>query len=189
MDIKYHIETAWKHCIENVVPLIILTLVLAAVSIFSVGILAPVAFAGYTHSLFQLLKNNREPKAQDIFSQLSLFLPLFLFTLAVFIIAVIGFTLFIIPGIIFITIIGYTCLYMIPIMVDKKSGIIDAVKESIAIVSHPPVTDHIIVFIIFAALTTVGGWSFIGFLFLQPFATLFLLSVYIKTFDKISAHS
>ncbi len=57
MDIKYHIETAWKHCIENVVPLIILTLVLAAVSIFSVGILAPVAFAGYTHSLFQLLKH------------------------------------------------------------------------------------------------------------------------------------
>ena len=56
MDIKYHIETAWKHCIENVVPLIILTLVLAAVSIFSIGILAPVAFAGYTHSLFQLLK-------------------------------------------------------------------------------------------------------------------------------------
>ncbi len=35
MDIKYHIETAWKHGIENVVPLIILTLVLAAVSIFS----------------------------------------------------------------------------------------------------------------------------------------------------------
>jgi len=178
MDIKYHIETAWKHCIENVVPLIILTLVLAAVSIFSLGIFAPVAFAGYTHSLFQLLKHNREPKAQDIFSQLRLFLPLFLFTLAVFVIAVIGYALLILPGIIFTIIIGYTCLYMIPIMVDKKSGLIDAIKESIAMVTRPPVTDHIIVFIIFAVLTTVGGSSFIGFLFLQPFATLFLLSVY-----------
>ncbi len=178
MDIKYHIETAWKHCIENVVPLIILTLVLAAVSIFSVGILAPVAFAGYTHSLFQLLKRNKEPKAQDIFSQLRLFWPLFLFTLAVFIITVIGFTLLVLPGIIFTIIIGYTCLYMIPIMVDKKSGLIDAIKESISMVTRPPVTDHIIVFIIFGALTIVGGSSFIGFIFLQPFATLFLLSVY-----------
>ena len=178
MNIKYHIETAWKHCIENVVPLIILTLVLAAVSIFSVGILAPVAFAGYTHSLFQLLKHNKEPKAQDIFSQLRLFWPLFLFTLAVFIITVIGFTLLVLPGIIFTIIIGYTCLYMIPIMVDKKSGLIDAIKESISMVTRPPVTDHIIVFIIFGALTIVGGSSFIGFIFLQPFATLFLLSVY-----------
>ncbi|MEN8212058.1 MAG: hypothetical protein ABFR31_10080 [Thermodesulfobacteriota bacterium] len=181
MDIKYHIETAWKNCIENVVPLIILTLVLAAVSIFSVGILAPVAFAGYTHSLFQLLKANREPKAQDIFSQLRLFWPLFLFTLAVFIVAVIGFTLFVIPGIIFTVVIGYTCLYVIPIMVDKESGLIDAIQESISMVTSSPVTDHIIVFIIFGALTSIGGSSFIGFLFLQPFATLFLLSVYEQT--------
>lgn len=64
MNMKYHIETAWKHCIGNIVSLIILTLVVAAVSVISIGILAPVAFAGYTESLFQLLKHNREPKAQ-----------------------------------------------------------------------------------------------------------------------------
>ncbi|MCK5164744.1 MAG: hypothetical protein KAQ72_13550 [Desulfobacula sp.] len=180
MDIKYHFETAWKHCIGNIVPLIILTLVVAAVSIVSIGILAPVAFAGYTHSLFQLLKTNREPKAQDVFSQLKLFLPLFIFGLVIFIIAIIGFTLFVIPGILFTIIIGYTCLYMIPIMVDKKYGLMDAIKKSISIVTSSHVTDHIIVFVIFCALTTIGGSSFIGFLFLQPFATLFLLSVYEK---------
>lgn len=178
MNMKYHIETAWKHCIGNIVSLIILTLVVAAVSVISIGILAPVAFAGYTESLFQLLKHNREPKAQDVFSQLRLFLPLFLFGLIVFIITIIGFTLFVIPGILFTIIIGYTCLYMIPLMVDKKCGLLDAVKTSIAMVTRPHISDHIIVFIIFAALTTVGGSSFIGFLFLQPFATLFLLSVY-----------
>lgn len=178
MSIKYHIETAWKHCIGNIVSLIILTLVVAAVSVFSIGILAPVAFAGYTHSLFQLLKHNREPKAQDVFSQLKLFLPLFLFGLAVFIITIIGFTLFVLPGILFTIIIGYTCLYMIPIMVDRQFGLLDAIKKSISMVTSSHLTDHIIVFIIFAALTTVGGSSFIGFLFLQPFATLFLLSVY-----------
>ncbi len=178
MDMKYHIETAWKHCINHIVPLIILTLVVAAVSVISIGILAPVAFAGYTYSLFQLLKTNREPRAQDVFSQLRLFLPLFVFGLVIFIITLIGFTLFIIPGILFGIIIGYTCLYVIPVMVDKKYGLLDAVKKSLTMVTNPHLSDHIIVFIIFWALTTVGGSSFIGFLFLQPFATLFLLSVY-----------
>ena len=178
MNIKYHIETAWKLCINNIVPLIILTLVVAVVSIVSIGILAPVALAGYTHSLLQLLKTNREPRAQDVFSQLKLFLPLFIFGLIVFIITIIGFTLFVIPGILFTIIIGYTCLYMIPVMVDKQYGLLDAVKASITMVTRPHLADHIIVFIIFGALTTVGGSSFIGFLFLQPFATLFMLSVY-----------
>ncbi len=178
MNIKYHIETAWKLCINNIVPLIILTLVVAAVSIVSIGILAPVAMAGYTHSLFQLLKNNREPRAQDVFSQLKLFLPLFIFGLIVFIITIIGFTLFVIPGILFTSIIGYTCLYMIPIMVDKQYGLLDSIRASITMVTRPHLADHIIVFIVFGALTTVGGSSFIGFLFLQPFATLFMLSVY-----------
>ncbi len=178
MDIKYHIETAWRHCIGNIVPLIILTLLLAAVSIISFGILAPVAFAGYTHSLFQLLQYNREPKAGDIFSQLRLFIPLCIFGVLFFIITLIGFTLFIIPGIVFTLIIGYTCFYMIPIMVDKEFGLLDAIKKSISIVTRSNVSDHIIVFIIFIALTSIGGSSIIGFLFLQPFTTLFYLSVY-----------
>ena len=178
MNIKYHIETAWKLCIDNIVSLIILTLVVAAVSVISIGILAPVAFAGYTHCLFLLLKKNREPKAQDVFSQLKLFLPLFIFGLVSFIITIIGFTLFVIPGILFTIIISYTCLYMIPVMVDYKFGLIDSIKKSISLVTGSHVTEHIIVFIIFSALTTIGGSSFIGFLFLQPFATLFILSVY-----------
>ncbi|MFH2091907.1 MAG: hypothetical protein ABIJ31_06055 [Pseudomonadota bacterium] len=178
MDIKYHIETAWKFCIGNLVPLVILTLVVAVVSIVSLGILAPVSFAGYIHALNQLLKNNREPKAQDVFSQLKLFLPLFLFGLVVFVVALIGFSLFIIPGMLFVIIVSYTCMYMIPVMVDLEYGLMDAIKKSISMVTRTQVKDHIIIFIVFSALTTLGGSSFIGFLLLQPFATLFVLSAY-----------
>lgn len=178
MDIKYHMETAWKHCINNVVSLIITTLAVAGVSILTLGIMAPVALAGYTDSLYKLIKYNREPQPADVFSQLKLFLPLFTFGLLVFIITMTGFTLFIIPGFLFIILIGYTCLYMIPVMVDYKFGLIDSIKKSISLVTRSHVTEHIIVFIIFSALTTIGGSSFIGFLFLQPFATLFALSVY-----------
>jgi len=180
MDIKTHVETAWKHCIGNALPLILITLVAAAVSIISFGILAPVAFAGYTHSLLQLQRFNREPKVQDVFSQLGLFLPLFGFSLIVIIISIIGFTLLIIPGVLFSLVIGYTCLYMIPLMVDKKFGVLDAFKKSVSMVTGSHVMDHIVVFVLFFALMALGGSSFIGFLVLQPFATLFLLSVYEK---------
>ena len=178
MKIKYHIETAWEHCIGHVKSLVILTLAVAAVSFISIGILAPTAFAGYTYSLFQLLKYNRPPKAMDVFSQLRLFVPLLTFSCLVFIITFIGFNLLVIPGIVFSLIIGYICLYMIPVMVDLDYGLMDALKKSISILTHANFTDHTIVFIIFFILTTIGGFSLIGFLFLQPFATLFLLSVY-----------
>ena len=180
MDVKYHIENAWEHCISNVVPLVILTVVFMVVSICSIGILLPVAFAGYTNSLFKLLGNNREPKPQDIFSQLNLFLPLFIFGIIVVIIVVVGFTLLIIPGLLGSTAISYLCLYMIPIMVDQKTGLLDAIKKSSSMVTSTPIADHIIIFCIFIALTTIGGSSLLGFIFLQPFATLFLLSVYEK---------
>ncbi len=175
---KDHILKAWQIGIDNFVSLIILTLVLAAVSMVTIGILAPVAFAGYTWSIHQLKANNREPKPKDIFSQMKLFVPLFFFTLMVFIVSAIGFTLFILPGVLFTIIVGYTCLYVLPLMVDKRFGLIDAIKKSISMVTGTHVADHIVVFLIFYALTTIGGSSFIGFLVLQPFATLFLLSVY-----------
>ncbi|MDD9301221.1 MAG: hypothetical protein HUK40_02305 [Desulfobacter sp.] len=181
MDIKHHFEVAWNLCLANIVPLIILTLVTMALSVVTLGILAPVAFAGYVWSLYQLLNTGREPRAQDVLSQMRLFLPLALFTFLVFIITLIGFTLLIVPGIIFSLAIGYTCFYMIPIMVDQKSGIVDAIKKSIAMMTRTNVVDHLIVFIIFTVLTAVGGSSFIGFIVLQPFATLFYLSVYKDT--------
>jgi hypothetical protein len=181
MDIAHHIETAWKHCIHNLLPLALLSLSAAAVSIFSFSILAPVAFAGYIYSIFQLLKFNRQPRPGDVFSQLHLFFPLLLFWIAILLITFIGFTLMIIPGFIFSIIISYTGLYVIPIMIDKQYGLLDAIKKSISIVTHSQRADHFFVFIIFTALSIAGGASFFGFLFIQPFATLFLLSAYEQT--------
>mgnify|MGYP001551757338 CR=1 FL=1 len=178
MNIKTHFETAWKLCVDNLLPLVILTRVLSAVSVISLGILAPVCFAGYTHSLNQLHQFNREPQARDIFSQFRLFIPLLIFGVAVCVIAAIGFLLLVLPGLIFTLIVTYTCLYMIPVMVDMEYGLVDAVKKSVGMVTGQNILDHVIVCLIFSVLTAIGGSSFIGFLFLQPFVTLFLLSAY-----------
>ena len=101
MDFKHHIETAWNLTLGNIVVLIISTLVMVAVSSLTLGIMAPVTMAGYTQSLLQLVRNGREPKVQDLFSHMNLFLPLLAFGFAVFVVALIGFTL-VLPGIIII---------------------------------------------------------------------------------------
>lgn len=180
MDLKYHIETAFRHTINHILPLLLLTLVFILVSTLTLGLFAPAALAGYTDSLMKLFKFNRAPEIKDILSQSRLFLPLLLFSFVVMLISFTGLKLMVIPGLIFPLIIGYIGLYMIPIMVDREFGLLDAFKKSMSIVTRSNIIDHITVFILFTALSTIGYASFIGFLFLQPFATLFLLSVYDK---------
>ena len=111
MDFKYHLEVAWKLTLANIVPLILMTLAMLVVSVVTLGILAPVTMAGYVQSILRLVRENREPKVQDIFSQMRLFLPLFLFGIAVFIITMIGLMLLFLPGVIF----ALACLFLLPL--------------------------------------------------------------------------
>jgi hypothetical protein len=183
MDFKYHLEVAWKLTLANIVPLLLMTLAMFVVSVITLGILAPVTMAGYVHSILLLVRENREPKVQDIFSQMRLFLPLLLFGIAVFVITMIGFLLLFLPGVIFALAISFCCLYMLPLMTDRDLGLMDAVKKSFAMVTGGKLVDHILIFILFVGITAVGSSIFIGTLFTQPLATLFLMSMY-KELDR-----
>ena len=178
MDFKRHIENAWNLTLKNIVSLILLTLVFVGVSAITFGILAPVVMAGYTQSLLLLVRNGREPKVQDLFSHMKLFLPLLGFGLAVFVVTAIGFALFFLPGIIITVAVTFFCIYVLPLMTDKEMNVIDAVKESYAMSRRGEIVDHVVLVIIFLAITMIGGTVFIGVLFTQPLATLFLLSTY-----------
>lgn len=178
MNFKHHIETAWNLTLANIVPVILMTLVMTAVSFLTLGILAPVTMAGYTHSLLLLIRNGREPKIQDLFTHMRLLLPLLVFGFVVGVIIMIGLSLLFLPGILAIAAVTFCCIYMLPLMTDKNMGVIAAVKESYAMSRSGEIVDHVVVVIIFSAITMIGGSVFIGMLFTQPLATLFLLSVY-----------
>lgn len=184
MDFKRHIETAWNLTLGNIVALIIITLVMVAVSSITLGIMAPVVMAGYTQSLLRLVRNGREPRVQDLFSHMNLFLPLLGFGFAVFLAASIGFTLLFIPGIVVIVAVSFCCIYMLPLMTDKGLGLMDAIKESYAMARNGELIDHVVVVIITLAISLIGGTVFIGVLFTQPLATLFLLSTYEERMDS-----
>ena len=178
MDFKYHLEIAWKITLQYIAPLIFMTLAMIGISFITLGILAPVTMAGYMHSILLLIREGREPKVQDIFSHMRLFLPLFIFGVVVFIITMIGMMLLFLPGVLFLLAVSFCCIYMLPLMTDRNLGLIDAVKESYAMITKEKLVDHIVVFILFVAISAIGSSVFIGSLFTQPLATIFLLSVY-----------
>jgi hypothetical protein len=178
MDFKYHLEIAWKMTLQYIAPLIFMTLAMIGISFITLGILAPVTMAGYMHSILLLIREGREPKVQDIFSQMRLFLPLFCFGLVVFIITMIGMMFLFLPGVLFLLAVSFCCIYMLPLMTDRNLGLIDAVKESYAMVTKEKLVDQIVVVILFVAISAIGSSVFIGSLFTQPLATIFLLSVY-----------
>jgi hypothetical protein len=134
--------------------------------------------AGYTQSLLLLVRDGREPKVQDLFSQIRLFFPLLIFGVVVFIAVLIGLSLLFLPGVLLIVAITFFCIYMLPLMTDKNMGLIQAIKESYAMSRRMQLVDHVIVVVIFSAISMIGGSFFIGMLFTQPLATLFLLSTY-----------
>ena len=178
MDFKYHLETAWSLTLKHIASLIFLTLAAVVVSVVSLGILAPVVMAGYMQALLLLVRDEREPVIQDVFSQMGLFLPLFIFGIILTAAAMIGFFLLFLPGVLILAGASFCCLYMLPLMTDRNIGLVDAAGESFAMVTKEKIGDHIIVFLLFAGISAVGSSILLGTLFTQPLATVFLMSVY-----------
>lgn len=180
MDFKMHLEKAWNMTLKHIVILVLMTLVTLVVSFLTLGFLAPVVMAGYVQSVILLMRDGREPKMEDLFSQMRLFLPLLGFSIAVFIATMVGFMLFVLPGLAILLAITFGCLYMIPLMTDRRMTIVDAIKTSWKMAWDEGVADHIVVVILFVGLVAVGSSVFVGTLFTQPFATVFLVSVFLE---------
>jgi hypothetical protein len=178
LSFKGHLETAWKLTLKYIAPLIIMTLVMFVVCFLTLGVLSFVMMAGYMQSILLMLREGREPRLQDLFSHMRLFFPLLGFTVVFFILALIGFSLFFLPGVFIVLAVSYCCLFMLPLMTDKNLGLIDAVKTSYSMMMRGNMTEMVAVFLIFVGLLAAGSSIFIGFLFTQPFASVFLLSVY-----------
>lgn len=177
MDLKVHLQKAWEICWRFIVPLVVNTLIMVIVGVASLGVLAPVTAAGYTKSLLLALREGREPKPGDLFSEMGLFLPLLGFSLLVAVVLIIAYWTFLIPGILASGALVFCCLYMLPLMADQSLGVLDALKESCSM-AVKNIPEHIAVAAIFVVITALGSSVMLGVLLTQPFATLFLLSVY-----------
>ncbi len=189
MDFKKHLETAWNMTLKHIVMLILMTVVSLAVSFFTLGILGPAVMGGFVQSIILMMREGREPRMEDLFSQMRLFLPLLAFSILVCIAMLVGFMLFVLPGLAILLAVTFGCLYVLPLMTDLRMGLIDAIKTSWNMAIQESVADHIVVVILFMGLMAVGSSVFIGILFTQPFATVFLVSVYLERINTVPSVS
>ncbi len=178
MDFKTHFEQSWTLFVAHLPALLISTLVLFAVSVISLGIMAPVLIAGYMQSLLLVVRDDRKPEVGDLFGQMRLFLPLLAFMLLAALVISVGFAMLVLPGIAVVIGLSFFCMYMLPLMTDQELGLIEALKESSNMALQAPVGEHVAVVAVFLVLNSIGNSTGIGVLFTQPFATLFVLSVY-----------
>lgn len=178
MDFKSHLETSWQIFTQHLPTLLLSTLVLFVISFVSLGIMMPVVSAGYMQSLLLALRNEKKPEVSDLFSHLNLFFPLLGFSI------VVGFVLFLstiallLPGLIIGCLLTFFCMYMLPLMTDQNMRISDAIKESSRLAMQEPITEHLVVIAVYIGLLSLGSSVYIGALLTQPFATIFVLSVF-----------
>ncbi|MEN8198940.1 MAG: hypothetical protein ABFR63_02590 [Thermodesulfobacteriota bacterium] len=178
MDFKGHLERAWNNTLKFIVPVILLTLVQLVVITFSLGILAPVTTAGYMQSLLLAQRDGREPKIGDLFSEMRLFLPLLLFGIVAMLVTMLGFILLIIPGFLVAGFLVFATIYVMPLMTDRDMGLFEAIKESWSMAARKPLSDQLILMVLYLVIVSVGGSIAVAILFTQPLATFLALSVY-----------
>lgn len=180
MDFKNLVVQSWRNTLDHIGPILLITFVQMILIIFTFGILAPVTTAGYVQSLLQVVRDGREPEIKDLFSQMRLFFPLFVFFLLAAVTTFIGFSLLILPGFIVVCLIAFAAFYMIPLMTDQKLGLFEALKKSWDMAMEEPVSDHIVVTIIYVAIMSIGSPLPLAFLITQPLATFVMVGAYME---------
>ncbi|MBR9980177.1 MAG: hypothetical protein KFF50_04030 [Desulfatitalea sp.] len=180
MDFKRHLETAWRLTWRHIVTLILMTLVLSVISFLTFGLMTLVLMAGYCQSILMMIRENRPPRIGDLFSQMRLFLPLAILAILVIIAAALGFMMFYLPGIAVFCGVIFAMLYLLPLMTDQKLDWQEALKQSWNMATRGNIADHLVVVILFIGFLAIGGSVFLGTLVTQPFATVFVLSVYLE---------
>jgi hypothetical protein len=185
LDFKKHLETAWNTTLQHIVILILMTLVTLGVGFVTLGILLPAVMAGYTQATIQLVREGKEPTINDLFSQMRILLPLCGFAVMMIIAVVVGLLMFVLPALAVVLAVCFGCLYMVPLMTDKKMGLFDAVKSSWRMALDGRVEDHIVTVILFIGLMAIGGSIFFGTLLTMPFAMVFLASVYQEKAERV----
>jgi len=178
MDFKQYFERSWQVFTAFLAPILINTLMVAGVSIITLGIMAPVVSAGYMQSLLLALRDNRKPEVRDLFAHMNLFFPLLGFGILFLLAASVGFSLLVLPGIVVVLAAAFFLIYMLPLMTDQQMGLFEAIKESARMAMEDPVSEHLAVVAIYIILGSIGNSTGIGALFTQPYSCLIILLAY-----------
>jgi len=190
MNFQKYLEDSFRIIKEEPVIIILGGLVVQLLTILSMGIMAGPFLGGYFLLIICLLRDNKKPSFNDVFSGLQQLRNLFPFVLVLLIIFI-GFMLLVLPGLLFAT----WWLYVLPLMVDRKISFSEAMRLSTNKVNEKGFLMHF-VFLLLISVIPIMLLNFISammpFLFvlkilLPPFQAGCLASLYIDQFGPEEA--
>ncbi|MCD4806289.1 MAG: glycerophosphoryl diester phosphodiesterase membrane domain-containing protein [Methanococcoides sp.] len=168
MDYEDIFSRSWNAFKGNVAAFIVATIIVVFGSIFIVTI-APL-FYGLTYMAVKGLRGEKV-EINDVFEGFNRFVKSWVLLLVSVILIGIGYMLLILPGII----LSILLIYSFPLLVIKDYGAMDAIKESIDI-SKQNFVDSLVLFIIVAIISTIGGVTYLGTFVTTPIITLALVA-------------
>ncbi|MFH0886765.1 MAG: hypothetical protein V1843_01225 [bacterium] len=166
MDIGRHFSTAWDIYIKNFMTLIISMVIVAVLSVLTLGILVPVLITGF-QMMFIKLKRGQEVTTNDLFVYMNKFWILLCAAVVGAIAVMIGLILFIIPGLMIATLLMYALL----LIADKDMDIGAAFSKSSEIVKKNNFWMHFLFVLVNGFIGNMGSSFYgVGALLTQPFA-------------------
>jgi hypothetical protein len=176
IDLGRVLSGAGRAFIDNIVPLLVATVIAIVLTIVTLGVLAGPLFAGMVSMVIDS-RNGRKPEIGDVFSQMHRFWAFFGAALVLAILIALA-SITIIGGILLAAI----WIYVFPLMVDRGMGLGDAMRSSREIVVRAGFWEHIVLVILLAVVSILGhGWLI---LLTNPLWVAIVAVGYLETRDE-----
>jgi len=147
LNFQAYLVDTFRAVKEEPVIFILGGLLVHLLTMVSMGLLAGPLIGGYFLLFILYLRDNRQPKFNDIFSGLQQFSNLFPYFLVLLLIFL-GFMLLILPGLLFST----WWLYVLPLMVDRKIPFGEAMKLSMNKVNEVGFFMHLVFLLLISVI-------------------------------------
>ncbi len=174
MDFNKIFKYAWDLFVKDIVALLVGGLLAGIIGLVTLGILAGPMYGGLVKMVIRRVREKRPAEIGDIFSAMDQFGVLFLTTLVLGILIILGFVLCIIPGILLSTI----WMYVIVFIVDKRLSMGDAMSRSKEMVTSVGFGMHLVMVLILGLISGILSITYIGGLVASPFILVVICVMY-----------
>jgi len=187
MNFQAYLENTYRIIKAEPVILLLGGLLIQLLNSVTLSILYGPLFGGFMLMAILLLRDEKEPAFNDLFNGFKFFRLLFPYFF-VFLAKLIGFMLFVLPGVLFAT----WWIYVLPLMVDRKIGFGEAMRISSDKVSETGFFMHmvflllvyVIPVILLQILVSLLPFLMVLTLLLMPFQVGCMASLYIDQFKE-----
>jgi uncharacterized protein (DUF983 family) len=152
LDIGLVFKQGWRLFVKDIGPLIIAALIVAPLSVMTLGILAGPLVAGLYGVVVKRVRDGQQPEVGDVFGQMSRFWSFFAAALVLGILIGLA-SLTIIGGVLLATI----WLYVFPLMVDRGMGLGEAMRASYETVKQAGFWEHLALVIAFVVIASLAN--------------------------------